>query len=205
MAKIQFSDHESYLIENWADVRLLTDSLESIQEKYIEAFDDILGQLQDEHKGLDCPELRKTGKSLTNVGIGKATWSTKKGHWTSGLWFYDIGLENLISEDEDAPCKGILVNHPEGTIDLEAAERKLRKAANDIFTTEEVRDLDSYMGKGEASIWCPLSETRSELLGLVLNDGGRGFIEHMVAHFASLTHFVPVIDEIFRTAKRSRK
>jgi hypothetical protein len=171
--------------------------MEEVREKYEEILGKVLDRVQEKHDELDCLDIHAKNDGM-NLGIGKT------GYWTSGLWIGGIRIENLTSEDEDAPYAMVLVNYPKKSLDLEMAERNLRAAAKRILPKEDFRRLDSEASSGYADISYYLREPRHKLLGL-LNGDGSAFIDCMVAHFESMAKFIPVLDKIFQVGKKNRK
>jgi hypothetical protein len=72
-------------------------------------------------------------------------------------------------------------------------------------TKEQFDSLERTVGNTAADISYPLSEPREELLEMLLKDDAGGFIDCIVAHFETLSGFIPVMDEIARTCKRVKK
>ncbi|MGO9111294.1 MAG: hypothetical protein ACLP9L_18870 [Thermoguttaceae bacterium] len=201
----KFSEPELCLLRKWEDARLLEEGMKTVRAKYKEMFETVLEDVQDKYPELDRTEIHLANDGY-NVGIGKdAAWPTKPNWWTSGFWLSGIRMENLTSEDEEAPCKVVLLNKPQGVEDLEWAKDRLCEAAERILTKDELPHLESDSSGGVASIFVPLGESRERLLELLLADEARGFVGCMVAHFESMMAFIPVLDEIYKGSKRIRK
>jgi len=211
----KFSEPELCLLRKWEDARLLEEGMKAVRANYETMFETVLEDVQNKHPELDRTKIflrhdrhnvRQT-KSCFQYGIGKdAAWPTRGGHSTSGFWLGGIRIENLTSEDEVAPYKMVRLNYPQGITDLKAAEGRLCVAAKQILTKDELHHLEHHSGRNEAYISVPLGESRGRLLELLLaGDEARGFVDCMVAHFESMMAFIPVLDEIYKGSKRTRK
>jgi hypothetical protein len=88
-------------------------------------------------------------------------------------------------------------------VDLVAAAALMEDAAKNISTQVQfTTDVDH--AEGSVCVEYYLPESRQDLLALLLDDTS-GFLETMVAHFELLAKFIHVVDDIFKTGKRSRK
>jgi hypothetical protein len=199
----RFSEPELYLLEEWTNARLLEDAMKAIREKYAAIFEKVLDKVQEKHEELDSRETRLTNDGV-NVGIGKKSWRSKPTYFISGFWIGEVRIQDLTSEDEDAPDKTIWINHPEGAVDIEEARKKLRESAMSILSKEELRRADFDSGKGIAGVTYPIIQSRAELLELLIKDEARGFISCMVAHFESMTGFTAIVDEIYDAGNGGR-
>ena len=199
----KFSEPDLFLLRHWADSRLLEDSMKSVREKYEAIWEKVIEEVQEKHKELNSYELRL--KDGVNFGVGKKSWRSKPGYYISGFWIGECRIEDLTSEDEDAPDKTVWINHPDGAVDVEKAQRRLHDAAARFLSKDEQRDMVSNWGKGIAGITYPILKPRAELFDLLINDEARGFISFMVTEFESMIKFTAVMDEIHATGKRGRK
>ena len=71
----------------WAsgcNVLSLEKTADSVREKYTGLLGKVLDRVRDEHGELDSPDVRCYSKG-TRIGVGKASWASKKGHSISGL------------------------------------------------------------------------------------------------------------------------
>jgi hypothetical protein len=193
-----FSGPELFLLRKWTNARLLEDSMKAVRQKYSSVLEKVLDIFQDQHDELDSRDIRPTNDGV-NIGIGKKTWRrTKPNYYISGFWIGEIRIEDLTSEEEDSPDKTVLVNHPDVTIDLDAARKKLRDAAKSILSKEELRRADLDWGKGIAGITYPIMQPRAELFELLITDDSRSFVSCVVAHLESMVKFTSIVDEIFK-------
>ncbi len=197
-----FNEPEVVLIRRWADVRLLEDGVKSIRGKYAEIFEEVLQTVQKKRRDLNSPSsknLRRYG----SVGIAKKAWLSETNSRHSAMWIYNIGIENLIEQDQEAPQMSVQIYDPD--VDLQEATNRLREYAEGLVAKKSISEDEFHRigfdcDKSEAYLWSPLKESRDELLELLLKDEARGFIDHMVQHFEWLAMFAPVVDE-FHLAK----
>jgi hypothetical protein len=164
----------------------------------------VLDIFQHQHAVLDSRDIRPTNDGV-NIGIGKKSWRTKSHYYISGFWIGEIRIEDLTSEEEHSPDRTVWGNHPDVTIDLDAAKKKLRDAAESILSKEELRRADLDWGKGIAGITYPIMQPRAELFELLIKDDSRGFVACMVAHLESMAKFTPILDEIFNMGGKRRR
>ena len=196
-----FSEPDLFLLRRWTDARLLEDSMKSVRHKYEAILEKVLDKVREKHPEFDSRDVRIANDGV-NVGIGRKSWRSKPNYFISGFWIGEIRIDDLTSEDEDAPDKTIWINHPVDPVNIELATERLREAAAKILSTEERRDMDTGWGKGIAGITYPIQKSRAELRELLINDESRGFVSYMVAEFESMTKFMAVVDEIHAVSKR---
>ena len=177
--------------------------MNAVRQKYGMILDNVLNEVEQKHE-----ELANRGKQLRhhlyNVGIGKRAWPSYSPAWPSGLWIGHVRLEEEAADEDDSPPVGIVyVGVPNDVkLDMKEVAGRLLQAANTL-RQEEFRGAKKWSAKREANLSYPLSESREKLRDLLVKDEARGFIDCMVAHFESLTEFIPVIDEIFEAAART--
>jgi len=202
--KIQaFSDPELYLLSNWDSGILLERSLNDVREKYQKIFSTALDQLGRKFKVLNQRGIHLSGEYDLSVGIGKESWPSTYSSWPSGFWLGCVTLDDLTSEDKEAPFACVWFNPPKSKgMDLGAAAERLREAARTILTNEQMEKVEQEVLRSEANIWYLLPEPRHELLAMLLNNRPGDFIDCIVAHFETLTKFIPVMDEISHSDKR---
>ena len=73
-----------------------------------------------------------------------------------------------------------------------------------VLNGKELAGAEVRSTKVSVYLWYSLPEPRPELLGLLLADNARGFVERMTAHFELLVEFIPFVDKIFESARRKR-
>ena len=150
-----FNEPELCLMRQWNDARLLEGSMQSVREKYAAVFEKVLDEIQQTFQAFDSRQSlfpRGDGRA----GVGKKTWPSKSGYYISGFWLGGLLLENLASETEDRPPHSFAwINHPDGALDLEEAQRKFDDAA---FNKEGLLWHNTGWGKGMAGVWCPLDQ-----------------------------------------------
>lgn len=196
-----FNEPELCLMHQWSDARLLEGSMQSVREKYAAIFERVLDEIQQKYQAFDSRQSlfpRGDGRA----GVGKKTWPTKPNYFISGFWLGGLNLEDLAAETEQVPHSFVWINHPDGPLDLEEAQRKLDDAA---FNKEGLEWHNTGWGRGIAGVWCPFRQSRQELFELLTKDQARGFISCMLAHFAPLVQFSKLMDDIFRTIQKNRQ
>ena len=180
--------------------------MKAMRKKYAELFETVLEQVQEEHEELDCEGIHVTNENGLNVGLGSTSWPSKWPKWPSGLWIGCLRLEDLVTEDGDAPGGGIWLEPPkEFGLDIKEAARKFQAAAPKILNKEELdrMDLDEPEA-GYCHVWYTFPQSRQEVLDLLLKDDTKEFVKCMVDHFETLAKFIPVINDILQTSKRKR-
>jgi hypothetical protein len=211
MAKTLFPDHERYLLENWADVVRLEDSVRSARETHAKKLEEALHVVRTEH-----PELNAQATHLeyprvydVNIGVGKTTWPAYNRNWPSGFWFGDIRIEDLTLEDEEPPYACVYLGQKEPD------RRFLDDVANTIFSKlgdalasggyDDPRKNDCGDPDRQRLIWWPLPDSRGELFALLLQDDARGFVRKIAEHMGFMTRFIPAMDDVFKSLKRNRR
>lgn len=207
MTKKLFPEHEMYLLENWSDVVEFEASIASVRERYQKILEDVLESVGSTHKNLDCQGFHLTngGGYTLNIGLGKRAWS-KDDKWPTGIWLENLWIENLVTEDENLPGGAIWIDPPKDvSLDLAEAVDRLQQLAKTILPVEDFSHLDCKCRKSTAFISYPFRQSRRELRDMLWKDDAKDFGECLVKHFEALIPFIDVLDEIFKTAKRSRK
>ena len=211
MAKKLFPEHERYLLENWTDAVDFEASMNLARDTHRRIIEKSLGKVRAEHEELDTQalHLEYPAEYDLNAGVGKKEWPDYGKNWPTGFWLGGIRLENLTSEDEERPYACIYVAQKTPDRDfLDDVAEKISRAARDFLSSDQLRGvevLDSSDRQHQRMICWPLLESRSGLLNLLLDDEAKGFVSRIAEHIEFLTQFAPVMDDIFRTAKRSRK
>jgi hypothetical protein len=207
MAKTLFPDHERYLLENWADVVTLEESIRSARERHAKKLEEALHIVRAEHPELDtqATHLEYPRMYDLNIGVGKTTWPAYNRNWPSGFWIGGIRLENLTLEEEPPyACVYLAQKVPD--------RRILGDASNTIFRS--VRDAlaggrycdprvdDCGDPERQRLIWWPLPETRRELFDLLLQDDAREFVRNIAEHLEFMTQFTRLMGD-FKSPKRN--
>ena len=116
MESNRFKEHETYLLENWANATRLEASMKAVRTKYQLVFNEVLDKVQSEH-----PELDRRATDFEAIGAGKRSWLSSNPAWPSGLYIDDVSLENLACESGDPPNASVWLRPPAGTLDIEKA------------------------------------------------------------------------------------
>ena len=196
MTKNRFNESEEFLIRRWSEVRLLEESAATIRAKFKRIEEQVCEAVQEDHAELDRIGVHPTLYG-GHIGIGKKQWPSKWDKWPSGLWVGDISLENLCSEEKDAPHAAIWIKPPKRIrFDYADTKARLLAEAKKVFSRDQRgRLLDD--NNGYTCFYYHLPESRQELLGMLLKDEARPFIECLTAHFEELAKFIPIIDGVF--------
>lgn len=204
MTKKLFAEHELYLLNNFADVVEFEDSVASVRETYQRILKDVLKRVADAHEECDSQQQR-FGNSTLNLGLGKKTWS-KYPDWPTGIWLQNLWIEDLVKEDENHPGCAVWIQHPSHiSLDLADAVNRLQQAAKSILPQEDFQQLNCDWKKSSAYIEYPFRQSRQELFSMLLKDDAKEFSECLIEHFELLSQFLPILDEIFQNAQKSRK
>jgi hypothetical protein len=83
-------------------------------------------------------------------------------------------------------------------LSLADARETVIAAAKRILSDEELRVAELSDVDEEVMILLPITP-KQELLAMLADSDGQRFVDCLVSHFRSLTRFVPVLNEIFKT------
>jgi hypothetical protein len=199
MTQPKFNDPDLYLLKNWTNARLLEDSMDKVREKYADLFSDVLDRVIAKHKNLDCRGMRLNDHGgYVNVGLGRECWPQADHKWPSGLWIAGVTLEDLASQEGEAPSAAIWINPPKGsTLDLQKATRRIEAEAKELLKVEIHKSDDE-----EDGIEWELPESRQELLGLLQNGEVQCFADRMVGHFELMARFIPLLNQVFESSAK---
>jgi hypothetical protein len=195
-----FNEAERYLLHQWSDARLLEESMGALRVKYAGILSKALEGFQKNHKELDAP-VDKYAKTYGSIGIGRQSWLFKQ--WPSGFWIDDVRLENLTSQEEVGPSKSVVIY--DERVELQKAEEALRSSAKQMLSKVEFDRLEFETTQAKAYFWCNLEQSREELLKLLMEKDGQGFVDCMIGHLEWMARWVPILDEILSQVKGSRK
>src|SRR5687768_5697959 len=104
MAKQLLNEAERYLLEHWADARLLEESMEGMRMKYKELFERVIEAVSEGHPELDAHRAAPTqfwGDGA--IGFGRKCWPSGESNWPPGLWVESLRLELITAEDSEPP------------------------------------------------------------------------------------------------------
>lgn len=198
MPKQLMNEAERYLLEHWAEARLLEESMENVRTKYKELFERITDAVTEAH-----PELDANGVYPTQFwgdgyfGFGRKSWPAGDTNWPSGLWIDILRLELLAEEEAEPPIAYLWFSQKaKGTLKFEPAQSAVNKAAKDLLTPAEFK----MNGDGEPDdvlLYLPVP-SKTEILGALVDGDGQRFVELFVAQFDMMARFVPVLDKVFR-------
>jgi hypothetical protein len=195
MTKELLNDAERYLLKNWADARLLEESMEDVRTKYKQLCQQVIDAVGATHPELDANVVYLT-QSWTDgqIGFGRKSWPGGETREPAGLWLIGLRIEELSAEDSEPPYAAIWVPKKTG-VDLDAARVAVKEAAEKLLTSEE-RTTTVSERSGETLLWWPTSSKR-ELLDAVSDGDGQKFVDLLVSDFKMLARFVPVLDRVF--------
>src|SRR5260370_40609808 len=103
----RFNERELFLLQNWADAKLLADDMGKTRSKFEKILDEVLNTFRKNHGDLDWPF-----KDQGQLGIGKR--KSPNDGTPSGLYIQNLDLENVTgmhSPDLEAPQKAVVILH----------------------------------------------------------------------------------------------
>ena len=199
MTKALLNEAESFLLKNWAEARMLEESMEGVRAKYKELVQRVIQAVTDAH-----PELNSGFAYPTqfwgsgSIGFGRKSWPAGDSGWPPGLWIWNLRLENLASEDSEPPYASIWVSSKSAkkcNLDMTAARTQLKAVAKELLSPE---DLDQTSNGGEGDVLLDFtSPSKIELIGLLLDEDGQKFVDRLVKQFDIMSGFIPTLDKLF--------
>jgi len=198
MPKELLNEAERFLLEHWADARLLEESMEGVRTKYKEVFQRIILAVTENNRDLDANATYPTqfwGEGY--IGFGRKTWPGGESRWPSGFWVNNLRLEVLAGEDSEPPFAYIEVSKKaKSKLDFDAARVAVQHAASDLLSPDELkRTVHAESGEG-VLIYLP-APAKGELLNALTDGDGERFIALFVTQFDMMARFVPVLDKVF--------
>jgi hypothetical protein len=208
MSKQNPSEQNRWLIEQWARALQFEDAMESARYYYEQLFEKVLEKVRNKH-----PELRQCARHMLSQRVTEGDWddgggcagfSSPKWHsnwpsWPSGIWIWNISLDELVTERAPAPSASIwlsLRNRSDKKIGklrerLLTKSRKVRGCRALHFETDD--DSDRL-----TCLYYDLREERTKLLDMVLQDNGRPFVECIASHVERMASLVQGFDDLLR-------
>ena len=128
-----FSEPERFLLEQWTDARLFENAMKEVRNKYAVVLQRALDTFHKNHAELNHPQsyLRK---SWSSIGIGKKSWPLRDNKTTSGFWIENLGLDKLLSQEQEMPYKLVWIYDP--PMEPKETEARLRQAAEELLKEE---------------------------------------------------------------------
>jgi hypothetical protein len=109
----KFSGPEQALLRDWANARLLEDSMKAVRMKYVELAHAVLEKVKRNHPELNYSKVYFSRDGTEGLfAIAKNAWPKNKSGWPCGYYIECIDLDCLLSEDLDSPCKCVCVYGP---------------------------------------------------------------------------------------------
>jgi hypothetical protein len=198
--KKTFNELHPGLLQNWTAARQLENSMNVVQEKYKTVCERVIEAVQEQQPELDNCRLHfKQGDGP--LSFAKKKWLTQYDTWPSGLWIWNISLDELMADEADAPCAAIWLWVPKGTnLDLEEARTTIQNAGGELMKDETLKyfykDESEREKNKKTCFWYNIPESRQELVQMLLDDESEKFVECIASHVMILARFIPVLDEI---------
>ncbi|HZY85965.1 MAG TPA: hypothetical protein VFE78_14125 [Gemmataceae bacterium] len=199
MGKPLLNEAERFLLDHWADARLLEEAMESVREKYKQVYQWITDAVTQAHPKLDAFRSYVTqfwGSGC--IGFGRKAWPIGDPNWPSGLWVWDVRLELLATEDSNAPSASIWVPKKKVELDLETVRAAVHAAAKELLSPDELKATIKE-DSGDHLLWLP-APSKKDILDAFSKDDGQGMVTLFVSQFDLMARFIPVLDTAFRTA-----
>lgn len=190
-----FNELDRWLLRHWKRASDLEAAMKDTRGRYEAVFERVVEQIQSEVPQLDLAKPH-FGRDGGHIGLARKAWPSLYPTWPSGLWIWDIGLENLVCETGDDPTAGVLLRPSKRRkINLEKARRRLAVTGKRLAARKRVIWTDEETAYPFG--WFPLPESRRKLLDMLLSEKGDRFVECVVGHFRLLVDFVGVLDDIY--------
>jgi hypothetical protein len=155
MAKELLNEAERFLVDRWAEARLLEESMEGVRTKYKELFQRIIDAVTEGHPELDANAAYPTqfwGPGY--IGFGRKSWPAGETKWPSGLWVGNLRLEVLVAEDSELPYAYISFSlKSKVNLDFDAARVAINEASKEVLTPEEGKGTFSEEKSREVLLW----------------------------------------------------
>lgn len=196
--KSLFNEAELFLIDKWADARLLEDSMEEVRKKYQEIGQLILARVTATH-----PELDFTASYLTQfwdsgyMGFGKRIWPDGGPKAPTGFYVGNLRLELLASDEEEPPIVYVWV--PKNANVDPMLTRSILKAAAEVHSSSEEYQQVSVEGTDEVCMYLP-APSRHDLRSALLDSTGQRFVDLIVKQFDGMARFIPALDKLLLKA-----
>ena len=194
-----FNEADRFLIERWVDARELETGMESLQKKYEGLLDQVIDALK-KREWWEAANFRTYVKGLRGcLGFGRKSWGGDPDDFV-GLWFDDLKLDNLLIETEPLPVAYLWLRPLKRTgADRDAVLGRISKMAEG-----PLKQLPRRIDDDHNFAFCHrLSETRKEIAGTLLSDGGQSFVEFLLSHFDRLALLIPAVDAVVGKAMRN--
>jgi hypothetical protein len=204
MAKELFNEAELYLLRQWQSARLMEESMETIRVKYDSLFQKTVDAFRARHEELNNPQVYvKQFWDTGYAGVGRKAWCS--GNYNPGFYLYNLRLEILSDETQDAPYAYIWLGSAKKTdADLAAARERIRLAASKLLTKEELQRCKMDDPDKGCPLYYYLPESRNDLLNMLTMGDGQHFADCMTAHLELLARFTPILDEVLLKGARAR-
>jgi hypothetical protein len=194
------NEAERFLLKHWDECRQLEASMDGVRTKYKATFQKIVESVTEAR-----PELDHSVAYVTqfwgsgSIGFARKSWVDGDSDWPPGLWIESLRLENLTAEDAEPPYAFIWISAKSARkcqLDVELAKKQLTVAAKELLSADEFGEIEEG-DSNEVLLYLP-SPSKAELLNLIADGDGQGFVKRFVAQFELMAKFVPALDKLFR-------
>jgi hypothetical protein len=204
MAKRLFNEAEKFVIQTYADVRLLEETLDSVRSKYREEVKRIGAEVKERHPELDFfDEQFKASWATGYLVFSRSAWAGNK-NFPSGLFVDNLRLELLTSPKEEPPNAWVWTRPSRRAgIDVTATRRALWQRLPKLLTSEELAKCRDDKDDDVPVVW-PMA-TQQEVLDWLLNGQIDLLSERVMEQVDMFVKMLPVLDEHLtkgRSAKR---
>ena len=187
----KFEEQEAWLIKNWVRARELEKSMDQVREGYRLILERAVEHVKTKFKQFDRTRIIfENSDEGTQLGFGRACWPINKWGSPSGIWIYNLELDNLLANDS----KPIWMAD---TYRLEVVRSLIKKAAPKVLRRRKSQYFDTDEDL-RTIIRCEASHAGQQIHKMLLDRDSGPFVEWIADNVACLVGFETQLDSVFK-------
>ena len=208
MSKQNLSKQDLWLIRNWERARQFEEAMASAREHYEQLFYKVKDKVKEKPTDLGVCQPYQLSEKVPEadwkysggcVGFCKPKWRGDWNSWPPGIWIWNISLDELVTERADAPTASVYLGfgkYPRRR--LEELRKRLRKRTQRDSGWRELNFNTDHESQREPWFYYYLPQERTELLNMVVRDGGRPFVNCIARHVQLIADLLEGLDDFLR-------
>ena len=208
MSEQKLSIQDIWLVKNWERARQFEEAMASAREHYEQLFYKVRDKVQQTHKEISVCRPHQLSEQVPEAdwkysggcaGFCKSKWRGDWAKWPPRIWFWNISLDELVTERADAPTASVYLGFGKyNRRKLEDLRERLRKRIQGDSRWRALNFNTDCESQSESWFYYYLPQERTELLDMVVRDGGRLFVNCIAKHVQLIADLLTGLDDFLR-------
>ncbi len=208
MNKQNLSTQDRWLIKKWEKALQFEGAMDSVRQYYEQLLSKVHQRVNKKYQELSEYNPHRLSDRMTEaqyddgggcVGFSRPKWCRKWPNWPSGIWLWDISLDELVTELAPAPCISIWLSVSKRQEKrIEKLRSRLRPRYSRIGHRLSLRFQEHDPSDNSVCLWYELPEVRPRLLRMLLHDDGQPFVDCIANHVEVMARLLQGLDDLLR-------